>query len=174
MTFIDRQSARRRSTSISPRSAALAAGFRIMSTSRTTFRGACISPSTSASGRDCPFASEQLSALFSSPLYTGFQADGKEHLPGDQPADDWRHWIPLIALFTGARLGEIAQLLTDDVRQLHGHWVFHITEEGDDEKNVKTEGSIVSFQFTPNWSGWASSTITPSRWRRMSKRLFPD
>ena len=41
----------------------------------------------------------------------------------------------------GARLGEIAQLLTVDVRQLHGVWIFHITEEGSALKSTKTAGS---------------------------------
>ena len=40
-------------------------------------------------------------------------------------ADDWRYWIPLVCLFTGARLGEIAQLRTEDVRRERGIWFMH-------------------------------------------------
>jgi len=47
----------------------------------------------------------------------------------------------LIGLYSGARLGEIAQLLTADLRQIHGTWVFHITREGSSRKSVKTAGS---------------------------------
>jgi integrase len=47
----------------------------------------------------------------------------------------------LMALYSGARLGELAQLLTDDVKQVDGHWVFHITEEGCTAKTTKTKGS---------------------------------
>ena len=41
-----------------------------------------------------------------------------------------------------ARLGEIAQLQTDDVRQLHGIWILHISEEGAGQKSTKTAGSM--------------------------------
>lgn len=121
-----------------------------------------------------PFTSDQLSALFGSPLYTGFQADGKEHLPGNQRADDWRHWIPLILLFTGARLGEIAQLLPGDVRQLHGQWVFHITEEGDEAKNVKTEGSMRVVPVHPELIRLGFLDYHAAKIASQSKRLFPE
>ncbi len=121
-----------------------------------------------------PFTSDQLSALFNSPLYTGFQADGKEHLPGNQRADDWRHWIPLIVLFTGARLGEIAQLLPGDVHQIHGHWVFHITEEGDEEKNVKTEGSMRVVPVHSELVRLGFLNYHAKQVAAHSKRLFPE
>lgn len=67
-----------------------------------------------------PFDESQLKTIFNSPLFTGFLRDGKEHISGDRKADDWRYWIPLICLFTGARIGEIAQLWIDDVRTEDG------------------------------------------------------
>jgi integrase len=88
-----------------------------------------------------PYSSDQLKAIFSSPMFRSCAGDKLEHLPGDVEVRDWRYWIPLIALYTGARLGEIAQLLTADVRQLHGVWIFHITKEGSARKSVKTKGS---------------------------------
>lgn len=78
-----------------------------------------------------PFTIDQLNRILSSPLFTGFEADGKEHLPGSRKADDWRFWVPLICMFTGARISEIAQLRVDDVKEQHGIWFFHIR---DDEK----------------------------------------
>lgn len=55
---------------------------------------------------------------------------------------DWRYWLPIISLYSGARLGEIAQLFIEDIRQDRGVWIFHITPEGaTDDKSVKTEGS---------------------------------
>ncbi|MDH3689379.1 MAG: tyrosine-type recombinase/integrase [Gammaproteobacteria bacterium] len=52
-----------------------------------------------------------------------------------------RFWIPLCLLFTGARLEEIAQLDTKDVRQVDSVWCFNIEEESDD-KSVKTTQSV--------------------------------
>lgn len=88
-----------------------------------------------------PFTDDQLKAIFGSPLFGQCRGDEKEHLPGNVEIRDWRYWIPNIALYTGARLGEISQLLTADVRQIHGVWVFHITREGSERKSTKTEGS---------------------------------
>jgi integrase len=75
------------------------------------------------------FSTEQLNEILTSPLFTGFQADGKEHLKGNVRADDWRYWIPLVCLFSGARLGEIAQLRTDDVRKERGLWFMHLRHD---------------------------------------------
>jgi len=51
-------------------------------------------------------------------------------LPGasDKPE---RYWIPLIGLYSGMRLDEIAQLYTSDVREIDGTLCFDINEEGD-------------------------------------------
>lgn len=68
-----------------------------------------------------PFDADQLNAILSSPLFVGFERDGKEFKSGTCTADDWRYWIPLIAMFTGARIGEIAQLYVDDVQHVEGH-----------------------------------------------------
>jgi integrase len=88
-----------------------------------------------------PYTAEQLTTIFSSPLFTGCVGEGREHEPGDLRIRDWRFWLPLIGLYSGARLGEIAQLLTADLRQIHGQWVFHITREGSVLKSTKTAGS---------------------------------
>lgn len=87
-----------------------------------------------------PYTPEQLRTIFTSPLFHQCAGDKHEHEPGDIEVRDWRYWIPWIALYTGARLGEIAQLLIADMRQLHGTWIFHITKEGGG-KSVKTAGS---------------------------------
>ena len=78
-----------------------------------------------------PFSTDQIDTMLRSPLFKGFLRDGKEHVAGDQTADDWRKWIPLMCLFTGARIGEIAQLQLRDIVTEHGIWCFHLR---DDEK----------------------------------------
>lgn len=56
---------------------------------------------------------------------------------------DWQtlenFWLPLIALHTGMRLGEVALLETADMRQVHGIWIFDVHERGD--KQLKTASS---------------------------------
>lgn len=84
-----------------------------------------------------PFDSEKLNAILATPLFTGFHRDGKEWEPGNCRADDWRFWIPLACLFTGARIGEIAQLRLDDVKSQSG--LPYLLLKEDEEKNQKTK-----------------------------------
>jgi len=76
-----------------------------------------------------PFSVEQLNSIIVSPLFTGFLRDGKEYIKGARVADDWRYWIPLICLFTGARIGEVAQLNIADIVNDGSVWYFHIRNE---------------------------------------------
>lgn len=43
------------------------------------------------------------------------------------------YWVPLIALFSGARRGEICQLTLDDIYKKGNDWVFDINEDFDDD-----------------------------------------
>ncbi|MCP3731803.1 tyrosine-type recombinase/integrase [Sphingomonas sp. MG17] len=76
-----------------------------------------------------PFSTAMLNQILTSPLFTGFLSDDREHVAGNMRADDWRKWIPLVAMFTGARIGEIAQLRIGDVNRQHGVWFVHIRHE---------------------------------------------
>lgn len=89
-----------------------------------------------------PFSADQLKTIFNSPLFATCMGDRQESKPGNVAIRDWHYWMPWIALYSGARLGEIAQMLTADLRQLHGVWIFHITEEGSEDKSTKTGGSM--------------------------------
>ena len=72
------------------------------------------------------FTAEELTKLFSSPMYTGhWRADRRER-PGSVLVKDFKYWFPLIGLHTGMRVEEIAKLRTEDVRQEDGVWCFDI------------------------------------------------
>lgn len=121
-----------------------------------------------------PYTLPQLEAIFKSPLFDKCAADGLEHVKGDVAIRDWRYWIPLIALYSGARLGEIAQLLTNDIRQQDKVWIFHITEEGGDQKSTKTGGSqrvvpVHSELIKLGFLQYRAETVA-----RGEQRLFPE
>lgn len=89
-----------------------------------------------------PFDVPSLNALFSSPIY----AFGERPKGG---AGEAGYWLPLLALFTGARIEELCQLHPDDVyeepyRELDGTersaWVLRITDEGPGQA-LKNPGS---------------------------------
>jgi integrase len=85
-----------------------------------------------------PFSTPTLNKILKSPLFTGFLATDEEHVAGNLNADDWRYWIPLVAMFTGARIGEIAQLRLADVRTQRGVWFVHIRHEEKDGLSTKS------------------------------------
>ncbi|MHA7827062.1 MAG: site-specific integrase [Roseovarius sp.] len=63
-----------------------------------------------------PFSKTQLQAIFSSPLYTGCKSERFRAERGntDMSGTSW-YWLPLLGLWTGARLNELCQLRVDDV-----------------------------------------------------------
>jgi integrase len=64
------------------------------------------------------FTRDELQRIFHLPLFSGCQGDGVEaglFKPGSVHVRDDRFWIPLILLFTGARVAEVAGLECDDV-----------------------------------------------------------
>lgn len=89
------------------------------------------------------YSSDQLNKILSSPLFCGFEANGKEHLVGSEQADDWRYWPPLICIFTGARITEIAQLNAADIRHEFGAWFFHIKVDEKAGQNTKSGESRI-------------------------------
>ena len=88
-----------------------------------------------------PYSTEQLKRIFSSPLYTGHKSEKCRHEPGQAVIRDGKFWVPLIALYSGMRMGEIVQLLVADIRQEAGVWYFDVNEGEEDEKALKTDSS---------------------------------
>ena len=92
------------------------------------------------------FSIDDLNALFSGPVYT---ADKRSKAGYGEAA----YWMPLIALFMGARREEIGQLRVSDVKrvpyidvaeQRQEVWCIDITDIGDDEalpNQIKNEAS---------------------------------
>lgn len=85
-----------------------------------------------------PYSAHQLNAIFKSPLYTGHRLECR-HKPGPHMVLDGYYWVPLIALHSGMRLGEILQMLRSDVKEENGIWYFDVNKgEG---KSLKTASS---------------------------------
>ncbi len=86
-----------------------------------------------------PFTDNDLKKLFQSKL---FVSNGHNYGDYKQNTGDFKtsafYWVQLLALFTGARQGELCQLRRDDVYQYEGTkiWILNLKE------NLKTEGSI--------------------------------
>jgi integrase len=74
------------------------------------------------------WTSEDLRALFASPVWSGCAGDRQRSKSGPHIIRDSKYWLPLLALFHGARLEELADLYGRDVREVDGIWTLHIVE----------------------------------------------
>ena len=123
------------------------------------------------------YSQEKLKAVFGSPLFGNSSGDGKEHIAGDIQIRDWRYWIPLCALYSGARAGEIAQLLPSDVRQENGIWVFDFVETDDEAPNVKSLKTDSSRRVVPIHRALLDLgllDLVQRAQRSKQSRLFPE
>jgi len=76
------------------------------------------------------YTQEELTRYFHAPAYTESQHSKAAYF-----------WLPLLALFTGARLEELCQLSLDDFKQTDsGRWYIDINDDGDD-KQLKNYGA---------------------------------
>ncbi|MBV5347924.1 site-specific integrase [bacterium] len=83
-----------------------------------------------------PWTDAELTTFFTQPLFTAHQ------LPTDMKAGgDAAYWIPLLGLYTGARVGELAQLRVCDVNAVGECAVMSITDEGEGQ-SVKSQAAV--------------------------------
>jgi integrase len=89
-----------------------------------------------------PYSMAQLEKIFASPLYTGSKSHSRRVEIGNFKTQDAYYWIPLVALFSGMRLGEIVQLSTHDLKFENDVWFFYIGPDADSDKSFKTKTSV--------------------------------
>jgi len=85
----------------------------------------------SARSERSPFTDDDLRLLFGTAIYRD-----KDY------AHDWQYWLPLLGLYTGARLEELCQLKGDDFKVSDGCHYIDIHGEGDTHNRVKTPSSV--------------------------------
>ncbi len=69
-----------------------------------------------------PWTIEELNRMFAAPIYTGCKSEHYWKQSGNLVLrQSAMYWVPLIALFSGMRLGEIIQMQVADVKQLGAH-----------------------------------------------------
>jgi integrase len=84
---------------------------------------------------------EELHQLFSSAVWTG-RDPSRRSAPGMEIARDARFWIPLLCVFEGTRLEEVADLRRKDVRNEAGVWQMEITTEHRRLKNNSAKRAV--------------------------------
>lgn len=123
------------------------------------------------------FTVNQFNQIFSSPLFTRCSAvPGDEHMGGDAEVRDWRYWIPICSMFTGARIGEIAQLRVNDIKRLEGVWIFDLVsdDESADRTALKNRASRRMIPIHERLIGSGFLAYIQSVEKAGERRLFPS
>lgn len=85
----------------------------------------------------------------------------------------YQKWATLIGIYTGARLGEIAQLHLKDIHQEDGIWVFNMNEEGD-RKSLKTSAARRLVPIHSKLIEAGLLNYVQDMTNRNATKLFPD
>ena len=112
------------------------------------------------------FSATDLSAIFNSPVFT----QGARPLGGRGEA---AYWIPLLGLWSGARLEEIGQLLTTNVEQEDGIHFLRITHDAEAGQTVKTPTSRRRVPLHPELIRLGFLDYVRNLEREGTLRLFP-
>ena len=109
--------------------------------------GLTFSTKGASSPRKRTYTSRQIEQLLNGPVYT-LKAPPRWRL------DDYRFWLPLLGLYSGARLSELCQLRLGDIREELGVWVISISSSGarqlktvDSERLVPLHKVILEAEF---------------------------
>lgn len=117
-----------------------------------------------------PWEPAELSILFGSPVF----------LQGKRPAGgkgEAAYWLPLLALYSGARLNELAPLCADDIKldSASGGHFMTVIEDEDQGRRLKTETSIRAVPLHPELIriGFLEFVALQRKHRGGSARLLP-
>lgn len=121
---------------------------------------------------------EELTKLFASPVWTGCLSKRQRSTPGQQIIRDARFWLPILALYHGARLEELADLYRRDVWCDAGTWAIRIVEtKGNPEsgdRRLKTENAERVVPLHPEVIRLGFLEYVTERAPGADDPLFPD
>lgn len=128
--------------------------------------------------RRLPYELEKLEMIANSPIYTGRRSQKHSGVPGDLKRKDVKYWMPIIALYSGMRAGEILQMLGSDVRQQDGIWYFDVCKfENDGEEEIEVVKGLKtgsSYRRIPVHSAIIDLGFLDFVKRAGDGRLFPE
>lgn len=132
----------------------------------TPFTGLAVKDSVAEIDKRDPFTAPQLQTLFTSDTWI---APAKPDI-----ARPGRFWVPLVALFTGARLGEIAGLRIADVEEVDGLTALRIRAHAG--RSLKTSYSRRDLPLHPELVrlGFAAFLKHRCKVAKPEELLFPD
>ncbi len=120
---------------------------------------------------------DDIALIFSRPLFQGFdraptkaRAWGYRELPGDTLVKDAQYWLPILGLWTGCRLEELAAARAADIKHdAEGGWFLDLSE-----RKLKTRQSQRRVPLHQTLIDVGFVTYAQEQQRRPDAYLFPD
>lgn len=123
------------------------------------------------------YDANDIALIFSRPLFQGFdraptkaKAWGYRDQPGDTLVKDAQYWLPILGLWTGCRLEELAAAKAADIKHdVEGGWFLDLTE-----RKLKTKQSQRRVPLHKTLIDLGFITYAQEQQRRPDAYLFPD
>jgi integrase len=129
---------------------------------------------TSADEKRFPFDAADLKLIFErSAIYRGCESARRRRRPGSLVIRDARFWLPLLSLYTGARIDELGQLLVTDVKMEEGVAFIDLNtvEEG---KRLKNKGSRRKVPLHPELVNCGFLEYVAAVRKKGERQVFPE
>lgn len=125
------------------------------------------------------YTDAEIIKIFSAPLFTGFDPERStrfREVPGDIVKKDVRYWLPILSLFHGGRLTELAAMPLADLKQTSsGTWYFDLTGRPlKGARRVKTESGKREIPLHPHMLKLGFLEYVAALRTDGEVRLFPD
>jgi integrase len=125
-----------------------------------------------AEAQRLPFQSGELQKIFNAPIFTGCADDELGFSkPGPNIIRRSRYWLPLVALFTGMRMGEILQLTPSHVRRSEAGTHFIVLTR---DMKLKTENAAREIPLHPSLQSFGFVAWVEERRKAGAALLFDD
>lgn len=143
---------------------------------RNPFRGLRFAIRGAPSTKRRAYTDDEITTIFTSPMYQGFDGDphkGYRNRPGTKIVRDAKYWLPILALFHGGRLSEIAAMpLTDfKTKKVEEREVHYFDLTG---RSLKTNQSERIVPLHPHMIGLGWLEYVAERRATGDQWLFPD
>ncbi|MEI9426857.1 site-specific integrase [Mesorhizobium sp. Cs1299R1N3] len=126
-----------------------------------------------------PFTLDQIKAFFASSFYASCAPNAS--IPYAKADREWRFWLPLLSIFTGARPNELCQMLPGDVKcSTKGTWFLDVVASFDDDdagsgkpaKTLKTATSRRKIPIHPELLALGFVEFAKTKQEAKAERLF--
>lgn len=125
-----------------------------------------------------PFSVQDLELIFQAPVFTGCHSEAHWKLKGPHVLrGSAKFWLPLLGLYTGARLNELCKLRIADIRVKDGVTYFDINDEAHSDKidpGLKSHSSKRQIPVHADLISFGFVEFCNARKNAGAERLFPE